>query len=219
MRKLLIGLVFLFLPAAAAAQTATVLANAPIYVTPVATQSPLRVAAAGTTLQVLDDQGEWAKVAYNDPQWGRRIGWMQRGTIRIKDEALQPMDLSLPSPGQSEQVAVAQVPAPQAPGYAPPRPQQPAFFKNHIIGRSGLTFGTETAPIAGVEASGDVLPVLQVYGSFDWHQNVAPKSFQDGIDLFNDSGFDITSTLPGFVGMGGVKVMLPNAPTERHESS
>ncbi len=69
---ILIGLVLLFLPAAAAAQTATVLANAPIYVSPVATQSPLRVAAAGT--QVLDDQGERARIAYNDPQWGRRIG-------------------------------------------------------------------------------------------------------------------------------------------------
>ncbi len=97
LRKLLIGLVFLFLPAVATAQTATVLANAPIYVSPVATQSPLRVAAAGTTLQVLDDQGEWARIAYNDPQWGRRIGWVQRSTIRIKDEALQPMDLSIPS--------------------------------------------------------------------------------------------------------------------------
>ena len=32
LRKLLIGLVFLFLPAVAAAQTATVLANAPIFV-------------------------------------------------------------------------------------------------------------------------------------------------------------------------------------------
>jgi hypothetical protein len=73
LRKILIGLVFLFLPAVAAAQTATVLANAPIYVTPVVTQSPLRVAAAGTTLQVLDDQGEWAKIAYNDPQWGRGL--------------------------------------------------------------------------------------------------------------------------------------------------
>ena len=79
----------------AAAQTASVLANAPIYVTPVVTQTPLRVAAPGTTLQVLDDQGEWAKIAYNDPQWGRRIGWVQRSTIRIKDEALQPMDLSV----------------------------------------------------------------------------------------------------------------------------
>ena len=108
MRKLLICLVFLFLPAVAAAQTASVLANAPIYVTPVVTQTPLRVAAPGTTLQVLEDQGEWAKIAYNDPQWGRRIGWVQRSTIRIKDEALQPMDVSLPSARQSEQVAVAQ---------------------------------------------------------------------------------------------------------------
>jgi hypothetical protein len=108
LRKLLIGLVFLFLPAAAAAQTATVLANAPIYVTPVVTQSPLRVASAGTTLQVLEDQGEWAKIAYNDPQWGRRIGWVQRSTIRIKDEALQPMDLS-----------VSERPAPASPAVQP----------------------------------------------------------------------------------------------------
>jgi hypothetical protein len=211
LRKILIGLVFLFLPAVAAAQTATVLANAPIYVTPVVTQSPLRVAAAGTTLQVLDDQGEWAKIAYNDPQWGRRIGWVQRSTIKIKDEALQPMDLSLPSAVQSEQVAVAQVPAPQAPGYAPPRPQQPAFLKNHIVGRSGGTFGTTPAALAGAEFSGDVHPLVQVYGSFDWHKDASPSYFSivgDVVSLVTGVD-DVKYTAPAYVGMGGVKVIAP----------
>ena len=78
--------------------------------------------------------------------------------------------------------------------------------------RSGLTFGTETAALAGIEGSGDVLPLLTVYGSFDWHQNVAPKWFQDAIDLFNPTGFDVKSTLPGYVGMGGVKFIFPPAP-------
>jgi hypothetical protein len=120
LRKLLICSAFLFLPAVAAAQTATVLANAPIYVTPVATQSPLRVASAGTTLQVLEDQGEWAKIAYNDPQWGRRIGWVQRSTIRIKDEALQPMDLSVPERPAPASPAVQPVFRPAETSYAYP---------------------------------------------------------------------------------------------------
>jgi hypothetical protein len=73
-----------------------------------------------------------------------------------------------------------------------------------------VTFGTETAALAGVEVGGDVLPVMQVYGSFDWHQNVAPKWVQDLGDVISVlAGADVKYKFPAYVGMGGVKVQVP----------
>jgi opacity protein-like surface antigen len=82
-------------------------------------------------------------------------------------------------------------------------------FRSHIVGHGGLTFGTETAPLFGAEVSGDITPILQAYGTFDWHQNVAPKWIQDTADLVNDTGLDMTVSLPSYVGLGGVKVTAP----------
>lgn len=84
----------------AAAQTAargqaTVTANAPIYIQAAASATPLRVAAPGTVLRVLQDDGEWLQVEFNDPQWGPRIGWVQRTYVQIRRPDLEPMDLSV----------------------------------------------------------------------------------------------------------------------------
>jgi len=84
-----------FLAASAWAQSAAVISNAPIYIGAVETQSPLRVASVGTTLQVVADHGEWLQIAFNDPQWGRRIGWIQKKNVRVTDPTLRPMDLSI----------------------------------------------------------------------------------------------------------------------------
>jgi hypothetical protein len=202
--KILFALFLVLLPASAWAETtATAIANTSVYVT-TTSASPIRVASAGTTFSVIEDQGEWVRVTFNDPQWGRRIGFVKRDSVKIADDALQPLDLSIaPATRHAEpQQQPVFTPRPSA-----PRPQ----FPSHIVPRSGVTFGTETAPLFGIEGSGDVLPMLQVYGSFDWHQNIAPKWFQEAIDLFNPSSIDIKSTVPSFVGMGGVKLMLPAA--------
>jgi Zn-dependent protease with chaperone function len=50
--------------------TATVTANAPIYIAAGVSATPLRVAAPGTVLKVLRQQGDWLEVEFNDPQWG-----------------------------------------------------------------------------------------------------------------------------------------------------
>ena len=111
MRRIL-TLCLLLLPVSAWAQSAAVIANAPIYVTAVETQTPLRVAQVGTTLQVVADQGEWLQVAFNDPLWGRRIGWIQKKNVNVTDPNLRPMDLSLrdtptasPTDAQNDNVA------------------------------------------------------------------------------------------------------------------
>jgi hypothetical protein len=73
---------------------ATVTTNAPIFIQPGA-QTPLRVAKAGTTLKVLSEEGEWLEVEFNDPQFGRRVGWVQKKLVQIFRPELEPMDLSV----------------------------------------------------------------------------------------------------------------------------
>jgi hypothetical protein len=79
----------------AAAETATVLSNAPIYVSPVVTQTPLRVAAVGTKLTVTRDQGDWIQVEFRDPQFGQRIEWVQAANLDVSKAETKPMDLSV----------------------------------------------------------------------------------------------------------------------------
>ena len=58
----------------AAPLLATVTAAAPIYIEAKVTQTPLRTAAVGTRLEVLEEAGAWVRVQFNDPQFGRRVG-------------------------------------------------------------------------------------------------------------------------------------------------
>lgn len=96
-RHLVFALCAVFLPAVVWAQTtATVSNNAPIYIRAEVTPTPLRVAAPGTKLRVLRDSEEWLQVEFGDPQYGRRVGWLQRGYVTLDSEtALTPMDLSV----------------------------------------------------------------------------------------------------------------------------
>ena len=105
-------------PAFAQAPTASVVTAAPIYIQPGA-DVPLRLAAVGTALNVLKEDGDWAQVEFNDPQWGRRIGWVQVKLIRISRPELQPMDLSVrdapaAQPQSTAAVQPAQLPATNA---------------------------------------------------------------------------------------------------------
>ena len=194
----------------AAAQTiATATANVPVYVT-TGSATPIRVASAGTKFTVIEDDGsEWVRVAFTDPVLGRRVGFVQRSGLKPANADLQPMDLSVQTLGVTPVAAdpvAAQLPAPIQPQRSLAMPK----FKNHLVGRSGATFGTRTSALAGVEASGDVLPMLQVYGSFDWHQDISPTYY----DVYEDIAGWVEDTNVSFknqayVWMGGVKVMAP----------
>ena len=184
----------------AGGSTATVTANAPIYINPAVSPTPLRVAAPGTVLRVKGQEGDWLQVEFNDPQWGPRVGWVQSEFVRVSRPDLEPMDLSVRPPQPSE---------PTQRFDAAPRPAA-TYFRQHVVGRSGVTFGTETAMLAGVEFSGDVVSVMQIYGSFDWHQNVAPTYLQDVLDILN-TVYDtrVEAEIPAFVGIGGLKIIGP----------
>jgi hypothetical protein len=78
--------------------TATVTTNGPIYLSapPTAGVQPLRTAAVGTLLKVLGEKDDWLQVEFNDPQYGQRLGWIQKKFVTVDDPALRPMDLSVP---------------------------------------------------------------------------------------------------------------------------
>lgn len=109
--------------------TAVVTANAPIFVYPKPMPTPLRTAAVGTRLEVLDEQGAWVQVRFNDPQLGLRVGWIESRLVRIDRPELRPIDLSVP-PDAAAMPASGGSAAPnsldQQPRTVPPRPQAPA---------------------------------------------------------------------------------------------
>jgi hypothetical protein len=76
--------------AVAPAVTATVIADAPIYLQ-IGMTIPLRVAAVGTMLRVLSESGEWTQVQFQDPQFGLRTGWVASKLIRKAQPDLEPM--------------------------------------------------------------------------------------------------------------------------------
>jgi hypothetical protein len=61
----------------------TFTAAAPIFALPDATRTPLRTMPAGTTFFVRDQKGDWVQIEFNDPQFGRRVGWVQRKFVRV----------------------------------------------------------------------------------------------------------------------------------------
>ncbi len=75
--------------------TAVAAVNTPVFVAPDASKTPLRVASAGTSFVVLEEAGEWTKVQFQDPQWGRRVGYVVTKDLRVHRAALAPMDLSV----------------------------------------------------------------------------------------------------------------------------
>ncbi len=215
MKHLLIVMAVVILAAPAAAQgpasTAVAVEQAPVYVTPDPSRTPLRVAAQGTVFKVLAEEGAWTRVQFQDPQWGPRTGYVQTSALRFQRPELTPMDLSVredqpaPAPALRERYA-AEPPERRQ----PVRVDQSAWPRAYAVGRGGVTFGTRTAPMAGIEVGGHVAPMLQVYGSFDWHRDVAPRFLGRLVDDVNDFyGVDVNARIPAFLGIGGVRVIAP----------
>jgi hypothetical protein len=122
MRRVLIVLTLLataWTSALAQSITAVVTTVAPIYVKPGASV-PLRTAAIGTVLVVRGEEGEWVEVEFQDPQWGRRVGYVLAANVRVERPETRPMDLSVPGPERvappmPAQTPPAIAPAPRAP--------------------------------------------------------------------------------------------------------
>lgn len=72
-------------PSAQSALTALTLTETPVYVLPDERRRPLRVIAPHLSLKVREDRGEWLQVEFPDPQWGPRIGYVQRKNVQLSE--------------------------------------------------------------------------------------------------------------------------------------
>src|SRR5437899_431776 len=68
---------------AQAVQRVSVVVAAPIFLKPEASLVPLRMAKEGSVLNVLESAGDWYCVEFNDPQFGRRIGYIQKKQVKV----------------------------------------------------------------------------------------------------------------------------------------
>jgi Outer membrane protein beta-barrel domain len=64
--------------------TAVTTATAPVFLRPDATLTPLRQLPTGTHLRVLDQTAEWLHVEFEDRQYGRRVGYVQKAFARVE---------------------------------------------------------------------------------------------------------------------------------------
>jgi hypothetical protein len=93
---LLIGLFMLGVlarPSHASAQSArrvVVSATAaPVFVKPDTAMTPLRLAKEGSVLNVIVGEGEWYQIEFQDPQWGRRVGYIEKRHVSVQAAASQ----------------------------------------------------------------------------------------------------------------------------------
>ena len=111
------------------AASAVVVTEAPVFLLPDATRKPLRMLPANTSLTVTRTQGEWLEVLFNDPQFGRRTGWIQQKFVKVNP--------AQPTPAEREPS-----PPPTRPATEPPAAQPRPAAAPRVIGVRG--FGTIT---------------------------------------------------------------------------
>jgi hypothetical protein len=157
-------LVFLITTTAGAQQFATVTTNAPIYAAAQETPTPRRVAAVGTRLLVLSTDRDWVQVEYNDPQLGRRVGWVQRHFISLTSNDLRPMDLSVPEAQSAVPAPDQPTPAPAAPATSIPFPRSETLLGWSFLHVAGEFLDLNSAVGWNVSVAGNVSPWLGIVG-------------------------------------------------------
>ena len=90
--------------------TGMVTTNAPVFLFPDAARTPLTTLTKGTTVRVIQRQGDWYRIEFRDAQFGNRIGYIRAESLTLQPAATQP------SPSQSK------TPPPTAARRPPPRP-------------------------------------------------------------------------------------------------
>lgn len=108
-------------------RTATITATAPVFASPNASQQPLRVAREGSVLILIDTNPEWTQVEFQDPEFGRRVGYVQTKNVRISGAASR----------------VSEPASPQLPRPAPAVPRPPTALPQARVGqqRGDVSFG------------------------------------------------------------------------------
>jgi opacity protein-like surface antigen len=108
------------IPVSAGQQSARFNEPAPVYLLPDETRVPLRTLPAGMTATVERVQGDWVQVSFNDPQLGRRTGWVQAKFVTLSAAPPPEPRTTTPPEGQPGGRPPAQRTAP------PVRPRPPS---------------------------------------------------------------------------------------------
>ena len=71
--------------------------GAPIFVTANKGPTPLLVVSKGSEFRLLGAEGEWYRVEFDDPRWGKRVGFVEKRHAIATTEAVElgPVDLSI----------------------------------------------------------------------------------------------------------------------------
>jgi hypothetical protein len=85
----------------------SLLADAPVYLMPDSSRTPLRVLPKGASLTFLEAAGVWYHVTFRDPQWGTRYGYVDG---RLVAATSTPVDVSIPGLAPAQEPVDMSVP-------------------------------------------------------------------------------------------------------------
>lgn len=71
--------------------------DAPVFVMPDSKMTPLRLAKEGSVVKVIGEEGEWYQIEFQDPQFGRRVGYIEKQHVSVQMPApsQQAVDLTV----------------------------------------------------------------------------------------------------------------------------
>lgn len=84
-------------------RTATTIGVTPVFASKDASQTPIRVASAGSVLLLIEAERDWCLVEYQDPALGRRTGFVETKNVRISggpEATPEPTRLTPPTGGR-----------------------------------------------------------------------------------------------------------------------
>ncbi len=171
------------------ARTVVITAAAPVYVSPNdMNQTPLITAQAGSVVRLLGTDGDWWNIEFEDPQYGRRVGYVRSRYARIAETAPDrvPVDVSVPGLQQPPpHLRVQPLPPPQS------TPVERAADPKVEVGASFVTITvpleSNSGVIVGVPSSGFGILQPGVYFSFFAGPHVAIEP-QLGLILASSGG-------------------------------
>jgi opacity protein-like surface antigen len=79
--------------------------------------------------------------------------------------------------------------------------------QTYAVASSGLTFGSLSGTVVGVELGTDVGAHFQVYAAGGYHKDVLPSSMGEDLEALNSVGLDVRA--PGFLTSAGVRYVIP----------
>ncbi len=92
----------------------------PVQLYPDSSRTPLATLASGTPIRAGDGAGEWVNVVFEDPRFGRRVGYVLKYHVQMDD-------------------------APRVQRPAPVLPEKPPFAADRLFTLAGNRYGLSTA--------------------------------------------------------------------------